>query len=92
MIRDRLQSIYRLGLKELFSLARDTALVGLIVYAFTYAVFGPAKCSGRSHPRTRAIWEGPAARSRTARSPAASAAGPCGRACPAVRAPARRSR
>jgi len=43
MIRDRLQSIYRLGLKELFSLARDTALVGLIVYAFTYAVFGPAK-------------------------------------------------
>jgi ABC-2 type transport system permease protein len=40
---DRLQSIFRLGLKELASLARDAALVGLILYAFTYAVYGPAK-------------------------------------------------
>jgi len=39
----RLQSIYRLGLKELYSLGRDTALVLLIIYAFTYAVFGPAQ-------------------------------------------------
>ena len=39
----RVQSIYRLGLKELYSLARDTALVLLIIYAFTYAVFGPAQ-------------------------------------------------
>jgi ABC-2 type transport system permease protein len=38
----RLTSIYRLGLKELYSLGRDTALVLLIIYAFTYAVFGPA--------------------------------------------------
>ncbi len=42
-MKDRLQSIFRLGLKELVSLARDAALVGLIVYAFTYAVWGPAK-------------------------------------------------
>lgn len=40
---DRLQSIFRLGLKELASLARDAAMVGLIIYAFTYAVWGPAK-------------------------------------------------
>lgn len=38
----RLQSIFRLGLKELSSLARDTALVGLIIYSFSYAVYGPA--------------------------------------------------
>lgn len=42
-LMDRLQSIFRLGLKELASLARDAALVGLIIYAFTYAVYGPAK-------------------------------------------------
>jgi len=40
---ERLQSIIHLGTKELASLARDTALIGLIVYAFTYAIFGPAK-------------------------------------------------
>ncbi len=40
---DRISSIYRLALKELASLARDVALVGLIIYAFTYAVYGPAK-------------------------------------------------
>ena len=40
---DRLRSIFHLGLKELASLARDAALVGLILYAFTYAVYGPAK-------------------------------------------------
>ena len=40
---DRLESIFRLGKKELASLARDFALIGLIVYAFTYAVYGPAK-------------------------------------------------
>jgi ABC-2 type transport system permease protein len=39
----RLQSIFHLGAKELASLARDTALIGLITYAFTYAIFGPAK-------------------------------------------------
>jgi len=40
---ERLGSIYRLALKELASLSRDFALVGLIIYAFTYAVYGPAK-------------------------------------------------
>jgi len=40
---NRLRSIYRLALKELASLSRDAALVGLIIYAFTYAVYGPAK-------------------------------------------------
>ncbi len=40
---DRLSSIYRLALKELASLSRDAALLGLIIYAFTYAVYGPAK-------------------------------------------------
>lgn len=38
-----LSSIFHLGLKELMSLARDTALLGLILYAFTYAIYGPAK-------------------------------------------------
>jgi ABC-2 type transport system permease protein len=40
---DALRSILWLGLKEFRSLARDTALVGFILYAFTYAVYGPAK-------------------------------------------------
>jgi ABC-2 type transport system permease protein len=39
----RLQSILHLGLKEFASLARDAAMVFLIVYAFTYNVYGPAK-------------------------------------------------
>lgn len=43
MLGERLQSILWLGRKELASLARDAAMVGLIVYAFTYAVYGPAK-------------------------------------------------
>jgi ABC-2 type transport system permease protein len=30
-------------LKELASLSRDIALIGLIIYSFTYAVYGPAK-------------------------------------------------
>src|ERR1700756_5424029 len=40
---NRLQSIYRLALKEIASLSRDVALLGLVIYAFTYAVYGPAK-------------------------------------------------
>ena len=39
----RLAAIWHLGLKELVSLSRDAALAGLILYAFTYAVYGPAK-------------------------------------------------
>lgn len=40
---NRLESIYRLALKELASLFRDVALLALVIYAFTYAVYGPAK-------------------------------------------------
>ncbi|HXX12700.1 MAG TPA: hypothetical protein VEK05_14385, partial [Burkholderiales bacterium] len=40
---ERLQSVLWLGFKELASLGRDAAMVGLIIYAFTYAVYGPAK-------------------------------------------------
>ena len=43
MLGERLQSILWLGSKELASLGRDAAMVGLILYAFTYAVYGPAK-------------------------------------------------
>lgn len=43
MLGEHLQSILWLGRKELASLARDAAMVGLILYAFTYAVYGPAK-------------------------------------------------
>jgi len=43
MLLERMQSILWLGRKELASLARDAAMVGLIIYAFTYAVYGPAK-------------------------------------------------
>ena len=39
---NRLESIFRLGVKELVSLSRDVSMVGLMIYAFTYAVYGPA--------------------------------------------------
>lgn len=39
---DRLRAILHLGVKELVSLGRDVVLVVLVVYAFTYAVYGPA--------------------------------------------------
>ncbi len=42
-MRRSLGNIYRLGIKELFSLRRDLVLIFLIVYAFTYEVYGPAK-------------------------------------------------
>ena len=38
-----LANTYRLGVKELYSLRHDTVLLVLIVYSFTYAVYGPAK-------------------------------------------------
>jgi ABC-2 type transport system permease protein len=43
MLSARLQTVFWLGEKEFASLARDTALVALIIYAFTYAVYVPAK-------------------------------------------------
>lgn len=39
----RLQNIYRLGVKELFSLRRDVVMVVLIIFTFTYAVYTPAR-------------------------------------------------
>jgi ABC-2 type transport system permease protein len=39
----RLANIYRLGVKEFFSLRRDLVMVCLIVYAFTYAVYAPTQ-------------------------------------------------
>jgi ABC-2 type transport system permease protein len=43
ILTERLQTVFWLGKKEFASLARDTALVALIIYAFTYAVYVPAK-------------------------------------------------
>jgi len=43
MLSERLQTVFWLGRKEFASLARDTALGALIIYAFTYAVYVPAK-------------------------------------------------
>lgn len=39
----QLAHIFRLGLKELLSLARDPVLLFLIVYSFTFSVYTPAK-------------------------------------------------
>jgi len=38
-----IQNIYRLGVKELFSLRRDVVMVVLIIFTFTYAVYTPAQ-------------------------------------------------
>jgi ABC-2 type transport system permease protein len=42
-MRARLEHIYRLGIKELFSLRHDAVMMFLIVYAFTYAIYAPAR-------------------------------------------------
>lgn len=39
----RLQNIFRLGVKEIFSLRRDVVMVVLIIFTFTYAVYTPAR-------------------------------------------------
>jgi ABC-2 type transport system permease protein len=38
-MRVSLRTIYHLGVKELFSLARDPVLVGLILYTFSFAIY-----------------------------------------------------
>ena len=43
----RLANIFRLGVKELYSLRRDLVLVGLIVWAFTFSIYAAA--TGMSH-------------------------------------------
>lgn len=39
----KLQNIWHLGIKELYSLRRDTVLVFLILYTFTFAIYSVAK-------------------------------------------------
>lgn len=39
----RIQNIYRLGVKELYSFRYDTVMVVLVLYAFTYEVYVPAQ-------------------------------------------------
>lgn len=42
----RLQNILHLGIKELRGLRHDTVMLLLVVYAFSFGVFGPAKGTG----------------------------------------------
>jgi ABC-2 type transport system permease protein len=42
-MRRHLLNIYRLGVKELWSLLRDPAMLVLIVYVFTVSVYTAAK-------------------------------------------------
>ncbi|MEQ5774611.1 MULTISPECIES: ABC transporter permease [unclassified Thalassospira] len=46
-LRHRLENIYRLGIKELFSLRQDVVLLALIVWAFSFAIYTAA--TGLSH-------------------------------------------
>jgi len=39
----RIGHVYRLGLKEMISLRHDPVLVFLIIYAFTFSIFAPAR-------------------------------------------------
>ena len=41
-----LQNVFHLGIKELRGLRRDTVLLLLVIYSFSYGVFGPAKGTG----------------------------------------------
>jgi ABC-2 type transport system permease protein len=43
MLMRRLRNIYRLGVKEIFSLRSDMVMVVLVIYTFTYAVYTPAQ-------------------------------------------------
>ena len=42
-MKTSLQNIFRLGLKELYSLKSDMTLVFLIIFSFTYAIYEPTK-------------------------------------------------
>ncbi|WP_371440807.1 ABC transporter permease [Thalassospira sp. TSL5-1] len=46
-LRHRLENIYRLGIKELFSLRQDMVLIALIIWAFSFAIYTAA--TGLSH-------------------------------------------
>lgn len=47
MLKQRIENIYRLGVKELYSLRQDYVLLALIVWAFTFAIYTAA--TGLSH-------------------------------------------
>ena len=47
MFGKRIENIYRLGIKELFSLRRDVVLLILICWAFSFAIYNAA--TGFSH-------------------------------------------
>ena len=83
-MRERLANIYRLGIKELFSLRYDAVLVFLIVYAFTYAIYAPAR-QASTEVRTP-LW--PLSTKTARRCPGASAM-PCSTPLPATRSPDR---
>ena len=51
MLGRRVSNIYRLGIKELFSLRRDMVLIALIVWAFSFAIYNSA--TGFSHDLRR---------------------------------------
>jgi len=42
-MKQSLQNVFRLGIKELYSLKSDPVLIFLIVFSFTYAIYQPAK-------------------------------------------------
>jgi ABC-2 type transport system permease protein len=44
---DRLSNVFHLGIKELFSLRRDTVLMALVLWAFTFSIYTAA--TGLSH-------------------------------------------
>ena len=43
VLKNSIGNVYRLGIKELFSLRYDAVLMFLIIYSFTYAIYVPAK-------------------------------------------------
>jgi ABC-2 type transport system permease protein len=51
MLGRRISNIYRLGIKELFSLRRDMVLLALIVWAFSFSIYNAA--TGFSHDLRR---------------------------------------
>ena len=42
----RFQNVFHLGIKELRGLRHDTVMLLLVIYAFSFGVYGPAKGTG----------------------------------------------
>ena len=51
-LRGRWSNIFRLGIKELWSLWRDPAMLFLIVYTTTLAVYSAGRFMSRTAPRS----------------------------------------